>query len=580
MSRLLLSRLRKRYAALALGVLLLGYPVLSHAQMHAEGIFGKIRFSTLLTPAAATSDVLKDIKLSDRDAILNHYKSTGDKPLWLGRGRTDEARAVLGLLEESWTHGLNPEKYHVGEIRALLDEGSPVNERQARLELLLTDAVVRYGRDVSGIRINPAPLGVRASFWQQPFESESILLKILEAKSPVDALRDLEPKGQLYKALRAEMARLNTEKNSYDHLLPMGFGDRLFKPGSTHKDVVALRARLGLAHNPDFGPETFYDDSLAAAVMAFQKTHNLKADGVIGPKTRSLLNRTNRDRMEQIVANLERMRWLDREKPERFILVNIPSQRLWAIDRGKIVHEMPVVVGQPSRQTKIFKAEIKGIRFNPTWTVPPGIKVKDMLPKLQADPYALNQKGIGLYQNGRSVDPASIDWANISRSELMGIRMVQGSGSHNALGHIRVLMPNDYDIYLHDTNHRELFANDERTLSSGCIRLSEPEKIASFVLSRNPDWSEGKMRERIDSGRTSEVSAAEPFPVYIVYQSVWLGEGGELVYGPDVYGQDRKLIDMLAAAKSYYLPESKNIQPSSLSESFPRLASSPQTRLN
>jgi murein L,D-transpeptidase YcbB/YkuD len=216
---------------------------------------------------------------------------------------------------------------------------------------------------------------------------------------------------------------------------------------------------------------------------------------------------------------------------------------------------MPVVVGKPDRPTHAFRAEITGIRFNPTWTVPMGIKVKDMLPQLQEDPNALADKGIDIMEDGETIDPSSIDWQSISRSELNHIRMVQSAGEHNALGRIRVLMPNEFDIYLHDTNHPEFFNLVERTASSGCIRLSQPEQMARFVLAHNKGWSDKKMDALIARGTTSEVPVAEKLPVYIIYQTLWKADDGSLIYGPDVYGEDKRLISALSAINGYTLPD-------------------------
>jgi murein L,D-transpeptidase YcbB/YkuD len=237
------------------------------------------------------------------------------------------------------------------------------------------------------------------------------------------------------------------------------------------------------------------------------------------------------------------------------VLVNIPSQTLWAVEDGQIAAKMAVVVGKPERPTKAFRAQITGIRFNPTWTVPPNIKTKDMLPLLQEDPHALSDRGIEFIEGdgagARTIDPAGIDWKNISKGELARIRMVQSAGDHNALGRIRVLMPNEYDIYMHDTNHPEFFNMSQRTESSGCIRLSQPADMARFVLAQNKGWSDEKMNALIEAGKTVEVPAAERFPVFVLYQTVWPDGDGGLVYGADIYGEDRRLLKALETINGY-----------------------------
>jgi murein L,D-transpeptidase YcbB/YkuD len=187
--------------------------------------------------------------------------------------------------------------------------------------------------------------------------------------------------------------------------------------------------------------------------------------------------------------------------------------------------------------------------------VPLSLKMQDFKPKLVNDPGYLHEKGIQVYRNGRTMDPHSIDWASVSSSEMNQLRFTQRPGDHNALGKIRILMPSDYDIYLHDTNHPEFFEKAQRALSSGCIRLSDPRAVAKFVLKHNADFSDEKMEELIERGKLVEVNATAPFPVYIVYQSVWLDDSGELVFGADIYKQDDKLIAALKREDGFALPK-------------------------
>lgn len=511
-------------------------------------LFGKSMVHQAAYTEVVSKGTLDGVKLSsDGAAIKAFYEERDYKPYWTDNNRNlERARDVLTLLEESWTHGLNPQAYHATEIRALLNDPARDDDR---LELLLTDAVGRYGRDMSGMRINAAAANEVAKYWRQPMAYADFLHQINQTDDPEAVMNALAPQGQFYNALRDELKRLSRESDRFEHLPPLRFAGKSFYPGDYSAEVPALRERLGITHNQQKGRAHLYDDDTAAAVMRFQREHGLSADGIIGQKTLALLNRNVRGQIEQVVANMERLRWMEKEKPDRYVLVNIPSQRLWAVDKGKVVHEMDVIVGKPDRQTKSFKAEIQGIRFNPKWNVPPGIKVKDFLPKLREDPTYLAQKGIEIYVGSgaerRTIDGTEIDWSSVQPSDMHQLTMVQQQGANNALGRIRVLMPNDYDIYLHDTNAPEYFNKSKRTLSSGCVRLSHPEDIARFVLADKPGWSNEKMQQTIDRGATTEVMARAPFPVYLVYQTMWLDAEGRLVYGEDVYKRDQRLIKAL-----------------------------------
>ena len=497
-------------------------------------------------------------KLSDSAAINSFYEARNHKPFWTNsRSNIQSSENVLKLLQNSWTHGLNPAEYHVEDIAALLSND---DRNDAQLELLMTDAVARYGRDMTGMRVNAAAVGESSKFWRQPMGFADVLTRLGASDDPVKTLEGLAPHSAFYERLREELVRLSREELKYDGILPLTLTGKTFYPGDRSDDVPSLRVLLEVGYNLNLGPDDFYDDETAAALMNFQRENGLDADGVIGAKTLALLNRSHRDQMEQVVANLERLRWMDDQKPDRYIMVNIPSQRLWAVDHGDVVHEMDVIVGKPERQTKAFKAEVQGIRFNPKWNVPMGIKMKDFLPKLRDDPTYLSQKGIEIYQGSgkdrRTIDGTEIDWSSMSSRDMNQLAMVQKQGANNALGRIRVLMPNEFDIYLHDTNTPEYFEKTQRTLSSGCVRLAHPEDIARFVLSRNDGWTDEKMDAAIERGATMEVAAAEPFPVYIVYQTMWLDGEGRLVYGSDVYKRDSKLIKVLAQADDFHIPGS------------------------
>lgn len=542
-----------------------GYSAMAQGQFAVPAnvlFFGNSLLKNASYNEVLANGALGDRKLADGSAIQAFYEGRDHKPVWTGsKSNLEKAADVFSILKNSWTHGLNPQDYHVDKISALMEQAG---KDDFELELLLTDAVARYGRDMTGMRINAMAANEYAKFWRQPQSHEDILLAVATKDDPQEALENLAPQDQLYERLQEELIRLSRESAEYDSILPIKLGKTTFYPGDSSKGVSALRQRLGVGYDPDAGPESRYDDETAVAVMDFQRRHNLEPDGVVGPKTLALLNRSHKDQIHQVIANLERLRWMDQDKPDRYILVNIPSQTLWAVDDGEVKYEMPVIVGKPERQTKAFKSEVKGIRFNPNWTVPMGIKMKDFLPRLQEDPTYLTQKGIEIFEgtgkDRRTVDPLEVDWMAVTRADMNRYRMVQAQGDNNALGRIRVLMPNDFDIYLHDTNTPEYFNKTERTLSSGCVRVSRPEDIARFVLSDNEGWTDDKMEAVIAKGNTVEVSAAEPFPVYIVYQTMWLDDQNRLVYGPDVYKQDKRLIKVMAQADNFHIPSSQSTE--------------------
>ncbi len=518
------------FVAVAVGMSL-SSPVKSQPQLLMSGIPGQEKFY-------------------NHDVLTSHYTENGMKPIWIrGQGAFQpRAEAVVKILEESWTHGLNPTNYKIDEIRILLQSISSKNKME--LDLLLSDAVIRYMHDLSSMRGQSMSADAKVKYWRDPISKADILTMVADSADPIAKVREMEPSYALYQSLRKELMHLAALPR--DESKPVVTRQSL-KPGKSYSQIPAIRAKMGMPaveKNPEF-----YDEALAVEVIKIQRSYGIETDGVIGGHTLELINLTNDDKMMQIIANMERLRWINQGRPDRYILVNIPSASLWAVDDGKVALTMPVIVGKTARPTYSFKTEITGVRFNPNWTVPPTIKSKDFLPMLQQDPNALSRKGIKLTYNGRTIDPAAVDWSTVSSREIHRINMVQSPGDDNPLGKVRVIMENPYNIYLHDTNHREMFDKKERNLSSGCIRVSDPEKLADFILDKNQDWSDDSVRKYIDSGRMRDIKTDETIPVYITYQTVWLDTEGRLVYGRDVYGQDRKLVEILKKASAIHIPE-------------------------
>ncbi len=470
--------------------------------------------------------------------------------VWL-RGITafqPRAEGALEVLEQSWTHGLNPDKYHVPRLKELFAQGSSMS--RSEFDMLLTDGVVRYARDISGNRIGNKGSSEGGKYWREPLTVQQVLDQVADAANPIAVLNGLAPQSKLYNALHQELIDLAAQADEpYE---PITLGASL-KPGEKNAAVPSIRERLKL--EPAKSHADVYDDDTAALVMKLQRRNAIKPDGVIGPATLALLNRGPKQKMEQIIANMERLRGIEEKMPERYIIVNIPSASLWAVEKGDIVIEMPVVVGKEGRQTNSFRTEISGVRFNPTWTVPPTIKREDLLPLLQSKPERFLERGIRITLNGAEVDPMTTDWSKVTPGTVGKYNMVERPGVENPLGRVRVLMENPYNIYLHDTNHREAFATDERSLSSGCIRVAEPERLANFILKNNKGWSWQRMLDLIDAGKTRDISAEQKMPVYIAYQTVWLDSEGHLIYGKDIYGQDAKLAEDIKKTDGIHIPE-------------------------
>ncbi|HNS44038.1 MAG TPA: L,D-transpeptidase family protein [Alphaproteobacteria bacterium] len=491
------------------------------------------------------------VRLGYKDDFSTFYQGRHGAFLWVRDGRfTSDARDVFGLIQDSWQHGLNPDNYHRMELASLMGERFADGLASAKAELLMGDAAVRYGRDISGMRLSAKTLEADPSSWSRGVMVSSLLDIMAQSRDPERVLEMLAPQDRVYKALQQELKRVLKE---YDEHAKSGVTKfslvGLLRPGERNPAVVSLRDKMG-QKSPRQDAD-LYDGDLQKSVMAFQKARGLMPDGVIGPRTVIAINEGPRERLIKVLANLERRRWVKRPMPSRYVEVNIPAMWLKAVEGNDVAFDMPIVVGRKKRPTMSFVDDIVGIRFNPSWYVPDTIKKEDYLPELQKDPQALAEKGIAFRvraEDGsglQTVAPEDIDWANMTAADLKSVQMVQGPGAANALGQIRVLMPNRYDIYLHDTNMPSLFKKDDRAQSSGCMRMSEPQRMANFILGHNQGWSNDRLEYYLQKAKTLEIKAELPTPVYIFYYTIWEGTDGKLIFGNDIYGLDKDLVNVL-----------------------------------
>ncbi len=513
--------------------------------------------------------------LQNQTEIDAFYLERDGDPLWLRRNNLNsDGKELFQLLSSAWQNGLNPLNYNIAEINEILDNSGfsgPNDEEALQLELFLTDGYIRYIRDLSGMRINAFDMGLETKHWRQRISVQEALSYLPVHHDDIgDFLLSREPQTATYQSLKKEMRNI-VQKIKREEIVqrePLHFSG-LLRPGRGHKNVPLLRARMNAPDVPEQDAYT-YDPALVEAVKLFQESKGLKPDGIIGNQTLYVLNQSVFDKIKQLSVNMERLRWVADEKPERFIVVNIPSATLWAIDNGKVAFEMPVIVGSKKRQTLSFVTEIHGVRFNPTWTVPPTIKEEDILPQLVENPQYLADKGMELFlgydPDAPTLDPASIDWASLTENDLHGLRMVQVAGSHNPLGRIRVLMPNRHNIYLHDTNNRSLFHLTNRAKSSGCIRMRDPEKVAMFALQNRKGWSEQRMKKTLSEEKTSDIYTQERIPVYLLYYTIWLGSEGQIVYGTDVYDHDKTLLQLLERLDAFPILDNSDLNIAQISD--------------
>jgi L,D-transpeptidase YcbB len=478
--------------------------------------------------------------------IEDFYQKHSVQYLWLNNDGRPQQRALTLIrhLEESWEHGLNPDLYHLNAIKTYMQNQQ--NAAPRFFDMLVSDAFIRYIQDLTSMRVDPALINQDLRYWRHPLPAEYLLGIAMRSTDLEDFIQSIFPSGTLYKTLRAELIRIYKDPQSHQSTLSLELGGRKYlKPGQVDEKLVPqLRAYFDLPPQ-DPSQANVYDDYLVHEITLLQHKNFITPDGILGPQTLNILNRTPQDKLSQLIVNMHRLRWMDNSKPEKYILVNIPASTLWAVKNNQVKFETPVIVGRENRPTLSFVTEVTGVRVNPTWTVPPTIKRQDYFPLLKEDPLALHNKGIRIIKDGETLDPTTIDWATFPPNELHSLQMVQSPGSTNPLGRIRVLMPNRFNIYLHDTSNPEYFAEYDRTISSGCVRVKDPQKLADFILAENEKWSETYVNDLMATGKMIDIAATHRIPVYLLYLTVWLNEDGNLTYGPDIYGWDDLLLNAL-----------------------------------
>ena len=322
-------------------------------------------------------------------------------------------------------------------------------------------------------------------------------------------------------------------------------GGSALHEGDRNDRIPILKQRLVASADlvASAGQEDHFDGILKEAVQRFQARHGLTADGTVGARTLSEINVPISERIRQLAASLERCQPLPPVLERRHILVNIADFSLKLYEDGKPVLSMPVIVGKTYRQTPVFNGRISSLVLNPNWEVPHSIATKDLLPKIKKNPGYLSQMHLRVFQGWKDaaeIDPATIDWATISQTRFP-YRLRQDPGPANALGRVKFLFPNPYDVYLHDTPSRELFQKDSRTFSSGCIRIAKPLDLAVYLLQGTKLKSMDALNTAIAREKTQQIVIPSPIAVHIAYMTAWVDREGIIQFRSDIYNRDPAL---------------------------------------
>ncbi len=493
-------------------------------------------------------------------ALPSFYVRRFYRPAWSDKsGPNRLVEDLVSALRRADLEGLRSEDYHLAAIENLLvalrgdarSGGVIVPDRFAELDLLLTDAFLAYGSHLLEGRVNPETLQPEWVANRRSADFDALLETALTSKDVAGILAKLAPPHLGFRLLRE--ALLHYRELASRGGWPTISNEVTLKRGDHGPSVAALRERLSLSGDLEAGKwddAELFDEGLDQALKLFQRRHGLAADGIMGTATRAELNVSAEYRVEQLELNLERWRWLPQDLGRRHILVNIAAFELEVDEEGKVVLAMRVVVGLPYHNTPVFRDTMRYIVLNPYWEVPNEIAVKEMLPRIKHAPTYLKQekfrvfKGWGL--EAREIDPGKVDWSAITPANFP-FRLRQDPGPFNALGRIKFMFPNKFNVYLHDTPARLLFEKTERDFSHGCIRIQKPIELAVYLFQQDSRWNRDALLSALDKVRDFSVPLPEPIPIHLLYWTAWIDKDGTVQFRRDIYGHDASLSEILRA---------------------------------
>ncbi len=487
--------------------------------------------------------------------IRDFYAKRDHRALWFeGERLSARASAVLDVLTRAYEHGLNPAAYGMPQLAVSARRSDTASH--ADVEVALTRAYLNYATDVlSGVVDNPRKVGTTFRDAKRPAVGK-LLDDVANASDPNEFLKRLQPDTRRYTALKDALAAYRRiEAKGAWAIIEKG---PALKPGMKGPRVAQVKRRLSITGDfRESSDSDTYDEQLAAAVKSFQRRHGLEEDGAVGADTLVEMNVPAKERIEQIVINLERRRWLAPYLGERYIYVNIADNDLKVVEKGKTIHVARVVVGKPFHETPVFSGTMTYIEVNPYWNVPHSIAINELLPKIRQNPAYLPANDYLLLtrmgDNNSAIDPASVNWSTITPQNFP-FTLRQRPGAKNALGTMAFMFPNPHNVFIHDTSSRDLFVREGRFFSHGCMRVQFPMKLAILLLAR-PDagtWTERKLQSIIDTKQQTRVDLKDPVAVHVTYLTAWADPDGTVQFRKDAYKRDlvlKKAIQQPASTK-------------------------------
>ena len=469
----------------------------------------------------------------ENDYIVKFYAKRYFKPFWYGE--LENTQKLLEAIEKSVFHGLPKSKY------SFSDKISSLNAYEFEIAAMKSFLVLISDLN-SGI-LQPNEVDESISVYPTEISDEEIYTILsLKENRDLNVMRfiySFAPKDLEYNKLRNELNRLREviTKSGWGEPVPQG---KFLGYNLNHPNVGKLRVRLFkmgyLAFNSG---STLFDGELKSAIQLFQADHGLNDDGVAGDFTLQAINISPKTRLIQVLVNLERIRWNDFTRKSKHILVNQPNFQAYLFENDMVTWQSRVVIGLPEHQTQEFSDVMTHLIINPVWHVPRSISIDEYLPIIQENPNFLDDNDMSLIVRGtnQAIDPKLIDMNQFDPNNFPFL-IKQNPSNINALGVVKFMFPNRFNIYMHDTPMKELFFKDERTFSHGCVRVQDPFQFAFNLLSYQEEEPQKKFQKVLLSKEESQINFKEPIPVSLIYRTVFFGNYGQPQYRSDIYGRD------------------------------------------
>ena len=477
-------------------------------------------------------------------SVRGFYESRLYKPLWVSdEGINPHGDKLIAAFADAGADALDPADYDVTELRRMASAATN-DDDLAALEVTLSNTFVTYSDHLTAGRVRPNEVNKALNIFPRA-PTPSVVLEYIESAEDFDAsLEALSPNTPNYDRLKAALADYRAKAKA-GGFTPVPEGATL-KPGMSDTRLDTLRKRL--AEQDLFTPGSHegdvYDGALVEAVKRFQERHGLAVDGIIGRNTLAEINVPIGKRIAQMELNMERRRWMPDDLGARYVFVNLADQTLKVVENDKTVHTARVVVGKPYHATPVFSDKITYADVNPFWTVPYSIATREYLPQLQKNPGALAAKGIRIFSGNREVDPWSVAWGSYSRGNFP-FTLRQDPGPRNALGRVKFMFPNKFNIYIHDTPAKALFSRAQRSFSHGCIRVEDPFALGGVILARD-GWNKQKLMAVRDTQKRRVIKLKDPIPVHLTYLTAWVNKDGSVNFRRDIYDRDTVLAKAIA----------------------------------